>query len=289
MLESVDINELMEEFQTVSLDLVSRMTQLPIEPGKINLKEDCHPTRDYSVVITITGEFTGAVAMSLNEATALCLVSAMMDNKPVENLDDMAKSALCELANMTIGQALSGLAERSSLFISSPSLVARSDFPESHENTGGCYLVSLETSEGIIEFTINLRENANTENSEKTSKKNILIVDDTQFMRHMLREIFEKNGYRVAGEAVNGKEAVEMFEELSPDLITMDISMPEMDGIEALKKIMAINPAAQVIMVSAMGYKDKILTAVKEGAKEFIVKPFDPDTVLQATKAVLKN
>lgn len=116
---------------------------------------------------------------------------------------------------------------------------------------------------------------------EQDYKETILIVDDTQFMRHMLRDIFDRNGYQVVGEAVNGKEAVEMYEKLLPDLTTLDITMPVMDGLEALKVIRKIDPAAQIVMVSAMGYKDKIMDAVKSGAKNFIVKPFDEKKVIE--------
>ncbi len=124
---------------------------------------------------------------------------------------------------------------------------------------------------------------------EQDYKETILIVDDTAFMRKMLRDIFEKCNFNVVGEAANGKEAVAMYEELLPDLTTMDITMPEMDGIEALKAIRKIDPAAQVVMVSALGLQDKVLNAVKAGAKNFIVKPFDEKKVIDVVNAVLKK
>ncbi len=120
-------------------------------------------------------------------------------------------------------------------------------------------------------------------------KETILIVDDTQFMRKMLRDIFEKHGFKIVGEASNGKEAVKLYEELSPNLTTMDISMPEMDGIEALKAIMKIDPEAQVLMVSAMGFQSKVLEAVKAGAKNFIVKPLDEEKVIEVVNRILKK
>src|SRR5690625_1393649 len=98
----------------------------------------------------------------------------------------------------------------------------------------------------------------------------VLIVDDAAFMRMMIKDILEKNGYEVVGEAQNGVEAVEKYEELSPDLVTMDITMPEMDGIEALKKIQEINPEATVIMCSAMGQQAMVIDAIQAGAKDFI-------------------
>jgi len=114
--------------------------------------------------------------------------------------------------------------------------------------------------------------------------KNILIVDDAAFMRMMIKDILSKNGFNVVGEAENGIKAVEKFTELSPDLTIMDITMPEMDGIVALKEILKIDANAKVCMVSAMGQESIILESVKSGAKDFIVKPFNPADVLSKVK-----
>ena len=117
--------------------------------------------------------------------------------------------------------------------------------------------------------------------------KNILICDDAAFMRMMIKDILTKNGYNIAGEAENGAKAVEKYAELKPDLVLMDITMPEMDGIEALKKIKASDPGASVIMCSAMGQQAMVIEAIQGGAKDFIVKPFQPDRVLEAVKKVI--
>ena len=114
--------------------------------------------------------------------------------------------------------------------------------------------------------------------------KNILICDDTAFMRMMIKDILTKNGYNVAGEAENGKVAVEKYTELKPDLVMMDITMPEMDGIQALKKIKENDPAATVIMCSAMGQQAMVIESIQSGAKDFIVKPFQADRVIEAVK-----
>lgn len=114
--------------------------------------------------------------------------------------------------------------------------------------------------------------------------KSILIVDDAAFMRMMIKDILVKNGYIVAGEAENGIKAVEKYNELKPDLVMLDITMPEMDGIEALKKIKEENPAANVIMCSAMGQQAMVIEAIQSGAKDFIVKPFQADRVIEAVK-----
>lgn len=117
--------------------------------------------------------------------------------------------------------------------------------------------------------------------------KNILICDDAAFMRMMIKDILTKNGYNVIGEAENGAVAVEKHKELNPDLTLMDITMPEMDGINALKNIKANNPSANVIMCSAMGQQAMVIEAIQAGAKDFIVKPFQADRVLEAVKKVV--
>jgi two-component system chemotaxis response regulator CheY len=117
--------------------------------------------------------------------------------------------------------------------------------------------------------------------------KNILVCDDAAFMRMMIKDILTKNGYNVAGEAENGAKAVEKYNELHPDLVLMDITMPEMDGIQALKKIKETDPGAMVIMCSAMGQQAMVIESIQSGAKDFIVKPFQADRVLDAVKKVV--
>ena len=117
--------------------------------------------------------------------------------------------------------------------------------------------------------------------------KNILICDDAAFMRMMIKDILTKNGYNIAGEAENGLKAVEKYNETKPDLVMMDITMPEMDGIQALKKIKAGDPSANVIMCSAMGQQAMVIESIQAGAKDFIVKPFQADRVIEAVKKVV--
>jgi two-component system chemotaxis response regulator CheY len=117
--------------------------------------------------------------------------------------------------------------------------------------------------------------------------KSILIVDDAAFMRMMIKDILSKNGYEIVGEAENGLKAVEKYNELKPDLVIMDITMPEMDGIQAVKKIKEIDGDATVIMCSAMGQQAMVIESIQSGAKDFIVKPFQADRVLEAVKKVI--
>lgn len=115
----------------------------------------------------------------------------------------------------------------------------------------------------------------------------VLIVDDAAFMRMMLKDILLKNGFEVVGEAENGKVGVQLFQELNPDLVTMDITMPEMDGISAVKEIKKLNGGAKIVMVSAMGQQSMVIEAIQAGAADFIVKPFQPDRVLESLKKAL--
>lgn len=114
--------------------------------------------------------------------------------------------------------------------------------------------------------------------------KNVMICDDAAFMRMMIKDILTKNGYNVVAEAENGAKAVEKYNEVKPDLVMMDITMPEMDGIQALKKIKEMDAGATVIMCSAMGQQAMVIESIQSGAKDFIVKPFQADRVLEAVK-----
>ena len=115
----------------------------------------------------------------------------------------------------------------------------------------------------------------------------ILVVDDAAFMRKMVTDALTKGGHEVIGEAGNGAEAVEQYQTLKPDLTTLDITMPEKDGLSALKDIMALDPSAKVIMCSALGQESKVLESIKLGAKDFVVKPFQADRVLDAVGKAL--
>jgi Response regulator containing CheY-like receiver, AAA-type ATPase, and DNA-binding domains len=117
--------------------------------------------------------------------------------------------------------------------------------------------------------------------------KGVLIVDDAAFMRMVIRDILEKNGYEVAGEAKDGKEAVAVYKEKQPALVLLDITMPEMDGIAALKQIMEYDSSAKVIMCSALGQSNMVIESIQIGAKDYIVKPFQADRVLEAVRKIL--
>lgn len=115
----------------------------------------------------------------------------------------------------------------------------------------------------------------------------VLIVDDAAFMRMMLKNMLIKNGFEVVAEGENGENALELYKQFKPDIVTMDITMPDMDGIEAVKQIKLIDENARIIMCSAMGQQSMVLNAIKAGAKDFIIKPFNEERVVAALKQLL--
>ncbi|KPJ89208.1 MAG: chemotaxis protein CheY [Spirochaetes bacterium DG_61] len=117
--------------------------------------------------------------------------------------------------------------------------------------------------------------------------KRILIVDDATFIRTMVKDILEPKGFEIAGEATNGLEAVTKFEELKPDLVTMDITMKEKDGLEAARDILMRHPDARIIMVTALGQEKMLLDSIKLGVRDFVVKPFQPERIISAVEKAL--
>jgi two-component system chemotaxis response regulator CheY len=115
----------------------------------------------------------------------------------------------------------------------------------------------------------------------------VLIVDDLTFIKMVLRDLVEKAGFRVVGEASDGEEALRLFHEKHPDVVLLDVTMPKMDGLTALKKMLEADPDAKVIMCSALGQQRLIVQAIQLGAKDFIVKPFRPERVIGAIKKIL--
>jgi two-component system chemotaxis response regulator CheY len=115
----------------------------------------------------------------------------------------------------------------------------------------------------------------------------VLVVDDAAFMRKMVTDALSGGGHEIVGEAANGTEAVQRFQELRPDVMTLDITMPEKDGLTALREIIAVDPGAKVVMCSALGQESKVLESIKLGAKDFVVKPFQVERVLSAIEKAL--
>lgn len=114
----------------------------------------------------------------------------------------------------------------------------------------------------------------------------VLIVDDALFARRILKETLEKNGHEVIGQASNGLEAIEMYKQLKPDLVTMDLTMPDMDGINSIKHIKRFDSNAKIIMCSALGQEAKIIQSIKAGATDFIVKPFNEEKLIDSVNKI---
>ena len=117
--------------------------------------------------------------------------------------------------------------------------------------------------------------------------KRILVVDDATFIRTMVKDILSPHGFEIAGEATNGSEAVAKYEELKPDLVTMDITMKEKDGLEAAQEILSRHPDARIIMVTALGQEKMLVDSFKAGVKDFVVKPFEPERIISAVEKAL--
>jgi two-component system chemotaxis response regulator CheY len=117
----------------------------------------------------------------------------------------------------------------------------------------------------------------------------VIIVDDAEFMRLMLKDIVTEMDLQVLGEGANGAEAVDLYQKLQPDLVIMDITMPEMDGIDALREIIQQDDTARVIMIAALGQKDKVLESIQAGACDFLIKPFEPERVKATISEVLQR
>jgi len=115
----------------------------------------------------------------------------------------------------------------------------------------------------------------------------VLVVDDAAFMRKVVSDALASGGHEVVGEAGNGAEAVQRYQELSPELVTLDITMPEKDGLEALGEIISLDPGAKVLMCSALGQESKVIESIQKGAKDFVVKPFQPAALLEAVGKAL--
>ncbi len=118
--------------------------------------------------------------------------------------------------------------------------------------------------------------------------KRILIVDDANFMRMIVKDTLTPHGFEIAGEATNGNEAVTKYEELKPDLVTMDITMREKDGVEAAREILARDPNARIVMVTALGQERMLMNCISLGVKDFVVKPFEPERIVAAVRKALR-
>jgi CheY-like chemotaxis protein len=224
-------------------------------------------------------------------------VASAFSKQDISSADTSAYDAVGEFINVTNGLYVTELSKKKIELDMEPPLsfsmqTAKGDF----------YVLPIYLEDHRVDVVISINEEfIPGEIPEKTSSVfyeapiaggelslgRILIVDDSRMSRNMLRNILEKAGYAITGEASNGVEAVEAYQESSPDLVTLDITMPQMDGLEALTKILEIDADAKAIMITAAGQQDKLIKALKVGAKRFISKPFHEDEILKNISDVL--
>lgn len=197
--------------------------------------------------------------------------------------------AVGEFANMNMGLLSSEISDSLNIELLPPNVYI------GQKARGTCYILPIHLHDTVFhvvvsaseDFSIGDNEYIITSNKcevydEETTNKRVVIVDDSIFVRKVLRGILEGANYTIVGEATNGIEAIDLYKKLKPDILTLDITMPEMDGIEALKGIMEFDSSAKVVMVSAAGQQNKIVEAIKLGASLFITKPFENDNVIDS-------
>lgn len=225
-----------------------------------------------------------------NDTEGLMELASGFAGEKLEKLDDTAFDAVCEFANMNDGLFASEISAKNVDIDMEPPFVymngqAKGQAYVMPVNVNGkeVYVYIAVDSDVVIGETLYQVKTEKLESSveAENSKGKVLIVDDSQLIRRMLRALLEENGYAVIGEAANGEEAIEEYKALKPDVVTLDITMPKLDGVGALKGIMEYDAGAKAIMITAAGQKQKVVEALKLGAKAFIMKPFDKDDVLK--------
>lgn len=223
-------------------------------------------------------------------------VASNFSGAAVDNGSFDAFDAVCEFINCNSGLFASEYSKKGANLDMDPSLAYEND-----KITGNLYTVPIYVNNSEIKLVISVNDEISLGNApidlnaggkaevaEAVAGGNtILIVDDSRTSRKILRGLLEANGYTIVGEAQDGEEGVAMYESLKPQLVTMDITMPKLDGIGALKAIMAKDSAAKVVMITAAGQQSKVVEALKSGAKQFVTKPFDKDEVLKSIKESL--
>ncbi len=230
---------------------------------------------DIHIFLGVTGDLQGAIFFSAARENGLQLASSMAGMK-FEQYDEIATSALQELLNITSGRALTTLGDMGidaditpPSFLTGESMELRVPYP----------LVSLCLLAGDAEFYMNL-------SLKKAQVKNVLITDDKAATREQLSRLIQKNGYNLANMCSDGSECLDTIAEYPPDIILMDISMPVMDGLEALERIKRDFPGIKVVMVTAFGERDNVQRAMQLGADGFVLKPFTEKSLLTVLRGL---
>lgn len=248
----------------------------------------------YLAVQKTTGDDTVYIGIAqTDDGKGFAEVASNFSGAEAESGSFDAFDAVCEFINCNSGLFASETSKKGINLDMDPSLAYEND-----KITGNLYTVPVFVNNSEIKLIISVNDEVNLgaapidlNSGEKASvsdnvagSNSILIVDDSRTSRKILRGLLEANGYTVVGEAQDGEEAVAMYDSLKPQLVTMDITMPKLDGIGALKEIMAKDSSAKVVMITAAGQQSKVVEALKSGAKQFVTKPFDKDEVLKSIK-----
>lgn len=230
---------------------------------------------------------------------AFLKIAAGFSGEDMKAVDGDAYDAVCEFININNGLYASELSMKNIPLDMEPTFAymdqsIKGDFYSLPIYLEGCKIDLIIAVNSEIEMgdkpLITYTSAVQTEHRvNPNAKGTVVLVDDSRMSRNMLRTILEEDGYSVVGEATNGEEAVEVYKQYKPDIITLDITMPKMDGIEALKKLLSVDPCAKVIMITAAGQQVKLIEALKCGARRFITKPFEKEEILQNIAEVLND
>lgn len=269
------------------LETVDNMAGIRGAAKGVAMREGAGANATAAVRITINGRLNGDVFIVFEDNTALKVASLMMKKLmgtevSLETVTPGAEEALKELANVTLGRAVGKLKDLGleSTTISPPTIHSSVE-DVACVMTGKSFVAIpfVMGNLGRVELALSLTIAPRV--VEGANAKKVLVVDDSVFQRDVLKMLLHNHGYAVVGEAGGGEEALRLFRELQPDVVTLDIIMPGMDGVDTLQKIKEVNPAARVIMVSSISDKDRIVECRRLGAEYYILKPFDPEKVIE--------
>ncbi len=268
------------------IDKIRKVNEVPYQTLTI---QRCHG--DHSIYIGLLTE---------NGDDAFILMANHITGKKYDSMTPEVYDAVGEFINGVSGLITTELASERMLieidpqaFYSKQSIKGRGYILPIHiEGKEIELFVSVDTEVNVGETALDVRVSVNTEKSEgagSDGKPTVVIVDDSGWSRTILRNLLEKNGFAIIGEAEDGQRAIEVYKELHPDIITLDITMPVLDGIEALRGIMEYDSNAKAAMITSAGQRSKVLESLKLGAEKFITKPFDPTLVLTELKSLVKD
>ncbi|MDH4101016.1 MAG: response regulator [Nitrospirota bacterium] len=240
-----------------------------------------------SVAVGVNGRINGEVYLSFGEGGGIKTASSMKSRAigemvTYESVGPEVEAALKELANVFLGHTIGKLRELGleSTTISPPAIhVGQAKVSGLMSGKSLVAIPFAVGSIGRVELALCLK--IAPKQVTGADVKKIMVVDDSDFQRDVLKMLLQGHGYSVVGEAADGNEAVQRYAELQPDIVTLDIIMPNMDGVDALQKIKEINPAAKVIMVSSISDKERVVECLRRGAMSYILKPYEPEKILE--------